>query len=167
MKLKSLLFAFLMTISVGVKASGSLSSMQAAYIVNFLRLIKWPDGNSSNTFVIGVYGDSQTYNQLVDFTKTRKVGTKPIEIRKINSSKEAANCQLVFVPISNSSKINELTSSLGNRPCLIISEEEGMINNGSTIEFVIQGDKLKFRINQDRAKQQQLSLSKSLVDMSV
>ena len=167
MKLKSLLFGLLMVMSVGVKASGNLSSMQASYIVNFLRLIKWPDVNTSNTFIIGVYGDSQTYEQLVNYTKNRKVGTKSIEIRKINSSKEAAICQVIFVPVVNSSKILELQNNLGNKPCLIISEKEGMNNSGSTIEFVIQNDRLKFRINETRAKQQNLSLSKSLIDMSV
>ncbi len=167
MKLKSLLFALLMVMSVGVKASGNLSNMQAMYIVNFLRLIQWPDASTSNTFVIGVYGNSQTFDQLVEITKTRKVGTKSIEIKKINSTKEAENCQVVFVPVSNSSQIAELQSNLGNRPCLLISEKEGMNNNGSTIEFVIQNDKLRFRINETRAKQQNLMVSKTLIDLSV
>jgi Fe-S cluster assembly iron-binding protein IscA len=49
----------------------------------------------------------------------------------------------------------------------VVSEKEGMNAVGSTIEFVIQDNKLKFRINEPRAKQQNLVLSKALIDMSV
>jgi len=167
MKLKSLLVALLIVMGLGVKASGSLSNAEAMFIYNFLRHIKWPETGTSNTFIIGVYGDSQTFDQLVTYTNGRKVGTKSIVVKRITSSNEALVCQLVFVPQNNSNKITELKRTLGNKPCLIVSEKEGMNVNGSTIEFVIKDDKLKFRIDEEKASQQNLLLSKALIDMAV
>jgi len=167
MRFKTLLIALLFVMSLGVKASENIFSAEAMFIYNFLRHIKWPESNTAQVFVIGVYGDSQTYDQLVTFTKGRMVGTKSIVVKRINSVNEAMNCQLIFVPYNNSNKITELKNTLGNNPCLVVSEKEGMNAVGSTIEFVIQDNKLKFRINEPRAKQQNLVLSKALIDMSV
>lgn len=167
MKLKSLLIAALLIMSIGTKVSGNIAKTQAMFIYNFLRHIKWPEGNTQNTFTIGVYGNSQTYEQLQIFTKDRKIGTKLIVIKKVKTAEEASNCQLIFVPNTNSKKISELKNYMGNKACLIVSEKQGMNANGSTIEFVIQDNKLKFKINEERAKQQNLVFSKALIDMAV
>ncbi|MGD2033669.1 MAG: YfiR family protein [Bacteroidales bacterium] len=167
MKVKSMILALCILISGSMKASENLAGIEAMFIYNFLRLIKWPDGHVSDVFVIGVYGNSETYDHLVNYTKGKRVGTKSIVVKKINSSKETANCQVVFVPGANRDKVTEIKKHLGNQPCLVVSEQEGMNANGSTIEFVLQDNKLKFRVNESRAKQQNLILSKSLIDMSV
>jgi hypothetical protein len=167
MRIKSILILLLMTISVLVKATGNLSNVEAMYIYNFLRHVNWPDGVNGENFVIGVMGDNDTYDQLVQYTANRKVGTKSITVKKLMNTDEAAICQLVFVPTASSSKVAELKNKLGNKPCLIVSEKEGTNASGSTIEFVFEGNKLKFRINEERAKQQNLVVSKALLDMSV
>lgn len=167
MKMKSLLFALLILGTAGVKASGNMSNVEAMYIYNFLRHINWPEAASGENFVIGVMGDNETFQQLTQYTANRKVGTKSIIIKKVESVSEAAACQLVFVPTSRSKGISELKNHLGNKPCLIVSEKEGSNATGSTIEFVLEGDKLKFRVNEERAKQQNLIISRSLLDMSI
>jgi hypothetical protein len=167
MRTKILLFALLVVGNLGIKAAGSLSNVEAMYIYNFLRHVNWPETNNSEIFIIGVMGDNEAYAQLTQYTANRKVGTKSIVIKKIESVEEAAACQLVFVPTSKSQKVVELKNRLGNKPCLIVSEKEGSNAVGSTIEFVIEGDKLKFRINEERAKQQNLVVSRALLDMSV
>ncbi len=153
--------------SMGVKASDNLSNVEAMFIYNFLRHVNWPEGSGNENFVIGVYGNSDTYNQLVQFTANRKVGTKSIEIRRISSVAEAVSCQLIFVPAANISSITTIKSQVGNRACLIVGEQEGSNAHGSTIEFILKDNTLKFRINQERAKQQNLLVSRSLIDMSI
>jgi hypothetical protein len=152
---------------ITVKASGNLSNAEAMFIYNFLRHVEWPAGSTGSKFVIGVYGNSETYKQLVQFTNNRKVGTRTIEVRKIASVNEAGNCQLVFVPHTEVSKIAEMKSAIGNKACLIVGEKEGSNALGSTIEFVIKDNRLKFRVSESNAKQQNLMVSKALLDMSI
>jgi hypothetical protein len=166
MKIRTLIIALIITCSFGVKAAENISGAQAMYIYNFLRHINWPENSIGEKFVIGVYGNSETYNQLINFTKDRKIGTKTIEVIKVTSNEEAAKCQLVFVPESKSSKIAEIKNSIGNKSCLIVSEKSGTLNSGSAIEFIIVNDRLKFKINEANAKLQKLEVSKALMDMS-
>ena len=126
------------------------------FIYNFLRHVNWPNESGGEYFTIGVYGSSDTYDQLVQFTANRKVGPKLIKIRKISSAAEAATCQLIFVPASHISSIASIRNQIGNKSCLIVGEKEGSNAQGSTIEFVLKDNKLKFRIDQERAKQQNL-----------
>ncbi len=167
MKIRILLISLMFVSSMAVKASGNLSNAEAMFIYNFLRHVEWPATVTSNVFTIGVIGNSQTYDQLVQFTNNRKVGSKTISVRKIASVGEASSCQLVFVPHSQTAKIAEMKSSLGNKPCLIVGEKEGSIAQGSAIEFVVQNNKLKFRVDENNAKQHNLLVSRSLIDMSI
>jgi hypothetical protein len=167
MKTKSLLIALLIFASMAVKATGNLSSAEAMFIYNFLRHVEWPQGSTGEKFVIGVYGRNQTYDQLLTYTTNRKVGTRSIEVKIISSVQEAARCQLVFIPESQTSKIREIKNTLGNAPCLIVGEREGSNAAGSTIEFVILDNKLKFRIDENQAKTQNLLISKALLDMAI
>jgi hypothetical protein len=167
MKTKILLILLLMVVNIGIKASGSLSNLEAMYIYNFLRHVNWPEASNSESFIIGVMGDNEAYAQLTQYTANRKVGTKSIVIKKIESVDEAAYCQLVFIPTSKSQKVGEIKNRLGNKPCMVVCEKEGSNASGSTIEFIIEEGKLKFRVNEERAKQQNLVVSKALLDMSI
>jgi hypothetical protein len=166
MRTKTLIIALLITFSLGVKAAENISGAQAMYIYNFLRHINWPENAVGEKFIIGVYGTSETYDQLVSFTKDRKIGTKIIEVIKVSNTEEASKCQLLFIPFSKSSKIAEIKSSIGNKSCLIVSEKSGTLDSGSAIEFMIVNDRLKFKISEANAKQQRLEVSKALMDMS-
>ena len=166
MKMRCVVIALLLAFSLGVKASDSMAGAQAMFIYNFLRNVKWPETGSNANFVIGVYGHSDTYNELLTFTKDRRIGTKPIVVKRIETEQEAADCQLVFVPYGKSGKISEIKNAIGNNPVLIVSEKSGTIDDGSGIEFVLDGNKLRFRVGQNNIRGQQLVVSKALIDMS-
>jgi len=167
MKVKSIILTILITIGFGVKAEENISNAQAVFIYNFLRHVNWPESGASDKFVIGVFGNSNTYDQLVGFMKDRKIGTKSIVVLKLKTLEESAQCQLIFVPSSKKSKIAEIKNSIGIKPCLIVSESSGTTSNGSAIEFVIDNNRLKFHIDEANAKQQHLTISRALLDMSV
>jgi hypothetical protein len=166
MRTRTLIIALILTCSFAVKAADNISGAQAMYIYNFLRHINWPENTIGDKFVIGVYGNSETFDQLVKFTKDRKIGTKVIEVIRVASTDEAIKCQLIFVPESKSSRISEIKNSMGNKSCLIVSEKSGTLDSGSAIEFMIVNDKLKFKINEANVNQQKLVVSKALMDMS-
>lgn len=162
-----IILIFITGLSVNVKATGNLSNVEAMFIYNFLRHVNWPEGNGSENFVIGVYGNSDTYDQLIQFTANRKVGTKSIEVRKISSVTEAVSCQLIFVPAESMSAIPQIKKQIGSQACLIVGESEGSNSKGSTIEFILKDNTLKFRIDQERAQEQNLLVSRALMDMSI
>lgn len=166
MKKKILIFSTLFLMGLGLKAADNVAGLQAMYIYNFLRHINWPVTSVGDDFVIGVYGSGEMYNELTSYTKDRKIGSKSIVVMKIENVTDAAKCQLLFVPSGKSSKIAEIKNIIGSKSCLIVSEKPGTFNSGSCIEFVIDQDKLKFKISEANLKQQNLGVSKALLDMA-
>jgi hypothetical protein len=57
--------------------------------------------------------------------------------------------------------------AVGNKACLIVGEKEGSNAVGSTIEFVIKDNRLKFRVDENNAKEHNLMVSRALIDMSI
>jgi hypothetical protein len=167
MRIKSLLIGVMILVGISVKASDKISMAETMFIYNFLRHIEWPQGSTGEKFVIGVYGNASINGQLKEYTANRKVGSRSIVVKTVSSPGDAATCQVVFVPANEASRIAQLKSSLGNSPTLIIGEKEGSNAHGATIEFVLQGTKLNFRIDESKARSQNLSISRALLDMSI
>ena len=167
MKGKGLLIGGLfMIMSISAQATGGLASAEAMFMYNFLRHIEWPQ-HTSEVFTIGVFGNTEMQEQLNIYTKNRKVGTRDIRVIKINSASEAQACQMVFVPTSQMGKIDDLKTTIGTSPCLIVGESEGSNEKGANIEFVIQDSKLKFRIDEEKSKAQNFLVSRALIDLAL
>jgi len=145
---------------------GSVSQAQSMFIYNFSRLIQWPAGSNSGEFVIGIFGDSEVYTSLTSFVANKKVGARSIVVRKFEDPQSISRCQILFIGDSKISKFPEVISHIQGFNSLVITEKRGMINSGSAIDFILDGDKLKFMMNSDNAKKYNLTISKSLEDMA-
>ena len=162
-----LVFGLVMIYHSLIFSQTELGKAQAFFIYNFSRLIKWPASYSQGDFVIGVLGDSQTYQNLVELTKDKKVGTQPMVVKKFSSAKELTDCHILFIASDNSNRINEINNIVKSKHTLIISESSGLINRGSAIDFLIVDNKLKFKMNPENAQKYDLVVSKTLLDMAI
>lgn len=144
-----------------------VSKVQAYFIYNFSRLIKWPANYTQGDFVIGVLGNSQTYQNLVELTAHKKVGMQTMMVKRFTTPEELSDCHILLISADNSSNINEINRRLANKHTLIISESNGLINQGSAIDFLIVDNKLRFKMNIDNAQKYNLTVSKSLLDMAL
>jgi hypothetical protein len=164
MKLNKLILPiFLISLGINVKAS-DIASAEASYIYNFIRYVKWPENNTNKDFVIGVYGESDVYKELSSISSNRKIGSQNLVIRKIKTIDEAIHCQLIFIPSSKKNDIKDIAVKVGNKPILLISEASS--SSDCVIEFVYPNDKLQFKVNEEKAKQQKLYLSQSLINLA-
>lgn len=168
LKLKSLLIVFAVLIGGSkVNAQIDLNNAEALYIYNFLRHIKWEDSSVGETYVIGVLGKTDTYQSLINYTKGRKVGVKPIKVVQYSSVEEIGRCQVLLISQKESSKIDQISEKFKSSDCLIIGSKSGLSNNGAVIDFALVGGKLKFRLNEENAKKQNLVVSRALIDMAI
>lgn len=139
---------------------------QAMFIYNFSRLIEWPPDYKSGPFIIGVIGSSQTLSELQSYTANKSVGTQAITIKKFNSAAEVGKCHILFVPFGKTKFLDQVKQVVGNKSTLIISEKNGAIDQGSAINFVIIGDKLKFEIKPSETTSKNIKMSSKLSEMA-
>lgn len=150
-----------------IHSQTEVGKVQAYFIYNFSRLIKWPDNYTQGDFVIGVLGKSNAYQNLVELTSNKKVGMQTMAVKRFSTPGELTDCHILFISADNSTMINEINRKLINKHTLIISESNGLIHSGSAIDFLIVDNKLRFKLNIDNAEKYNLAVSKSLLDMAM
>jgi hypothetical protein len=139
---------------------------QAMFIYNFSRLIEWPANYKSGPFVIGVFGNSQTFNELSTYTASKTVGSQKITVKKFNSPSEIGTCHILFVPFGKTKQLPDLTQAIGNKSTLIIGERNGATEDGVAINFLVIGDKLKFELKPSNATSRNINMSSKLNEMA-
>ncbi len=139
---------------------------QAMFIYNFSRLIEWPTSYRTGQFVIGVLGSSATLNELKSYTSNKTVGSQKIVVKRFNAPEEVGVCHILFIPFGKTKTIPDLTQKLGNKSTLIVSEKNGAIDDGSAINFIIIGDKLKFEVKPANATSKNIKMSSKLGEMA-
>ncbi len=165
-KMFLVLALFTIPLLSALSQASSVSQAQSMFIYNFSRLIQWPAGSITGEFIIGVIGDNDVYSSLSSFVANKKVGTQSIVVRKFDDPQSISRCQILFVGDSKIAKFSEVISRIQGYNSLVITEKKGMINSGSAIDFILVEDKLKFVMNTENAVKYNLTVSKSLEDMS-
>lgn len=121
----------------------SYKELQAAYIYNFAKYIKWP--TVSNTFVIGVYREVENVEILKKALAGKTVRSKMIEIRLLDNVNDLSGINIVYLPESESKYIKEVVGAVSGSPILLVTEED-LIKKGAAISFVVSDDLLKFKL---------------------
>lgn len=148
------------------KAQTGIARAQAMFIYNFSRLIEWPAEYKSGPFVIGVLGNAQIVDQLKTYTGGKSVGSQPITVKVFDSPASISACQILFVPYANTRDLPQINQQINGKSTLIITEKNGAIDEGSAINFVIVGDKLKFELAPGNATRFSIKISSKLSEMA-
>jgi hypothetical protein len=165
--MKRLFILFILALSISISGFTQVSNAKAMFLYNFSRLIKWPDANSQGEFIFGVVGNQDVYNDLVTITKGKKVGTQPIIVKLFKDTREITACHIIFVANNKLAQFNEILVKFQNRSSLIVTEKQGMISSGATIDFVVADNKLRYMISEENARKNNLVLSRNLQDMAM
>jgi hypothetical protein len=146
----------------------SMTKYLSNCLYNFSRNINWPEENKSGDFVITIVGDKELYSEMTKLTQNMKVGLQPISIRYFSSVNEISGYQqIVFVADWQSNKINALVQKTSGSHTLIVSQTEGLIDKGSMINFIPVNGVMKFEMNKEGLRKNNLMASSVLEKMAV
>jgi hypothetical protein len=139
---------------------------KAVYIYNFLSHIMLQNTEQSNKIIIGVLGKTKTYDYLLNYTAERNVGSKEIDVIRIQNANHYQQCQVILIAESSSNLLKGIEQSIGDNSCLIIGEKPGITQMGAAIEFIQKNNKLSYKLNKTNAEKHNVIVSKSLEYMS-
>lgn len=164
----SIVFFFLLQVcfphfSDGVDEKPTEYQVKAAFIYNFLKFIRWPEGyfDEKKVFTICVYG-KDPFEGAIDEIGGKVVFGKTISIKRIERNGKTTGCNLVFISSSETKRVEKILTEIKG-PVLTISDIEGFVENGGIIEFVMEGKNVRFKINRDVALRKGLWISSRLL----
>jgi hypothetical protein len=104
---------------------------------------------------------------LEEIAKTKQIDGRPIVIRRFASMAEYRPCHVLFVGGSVSAEQKALAIQAAHTsPVLLVGEEPGFANQGGTINFFLDENKIRFEINAEAAKREQLKISSKLLSLA-
>jgi hypothetical protein len=144
--------------------------IKAAFIFNFAKFVEWPAAafpKASSPMVVGVLGENPFRDALEKTIKNKTVDEHPVIIMQFRSAMDATNCHLLFISSSEKARLPQILKQLNGRSLLTVGEMPGFTEAGGMINFVLEGSKIRFQINNDAANNAGLKISAKLLGLGL
>src|SRR5436190_7483234 len=171
-----LLLLSLLLLRVGAPANAQEDSqpteyqIKAAFIFNFAKFVESPAAafpKPSSPIIVGVLGENPFHDALEKTIKNKTVDEHPVVIREFRAATDATNCHILFISSSEKARLAQILKQLNGRSVLTISEMPGFTEAGGMINFVLEGTKIRFQINNDAANDAGLKISAKLLGLGL
>jgi len=152
--------------------------VKAAFLYNFVKFVDWPkekvaDGNEP--IIIGVIG-KDPFGKAFDPIKNKQVKGKKVVINRFKGLEELRKsgeqikairkCYLLFICSSEKEKLREIINLVKDDSVLTVGEVKGFLESGGIINFLVEGKKVAFEINNHAAKQAKLKIRSKLLRLA-
>jgi hypothetical protein len=143
--------------------------VKATYLYNFGRFVKWPgtvSAGKSDSFSVCVLGQDP-FGSILDSTLAGEaLDGKPVVLRRISKPQDGVDCRILFISAAEEKRLKEILKSLDESGVLTVSDMPDFTRRGGMIQFVIEGDRIRFEINLTSAESAKLILSSELLKVA-
>jgi hypothetical protein len=143
--------------------------VKAAYLYNFGRFTQWPAkgvANNDGTFTICVLGQDP-FGPVLDSTLAgQSIEGKPVATRRLSKPQEATNCRILFINSTEQKHLREILAALDSEAVLTVSDMPDFSRRGGMIQFVLEGERVRFEVNLASAENARLTLSSELLKVA-
>ena len=140
-------------------AQSQESKIQALFVLKFVENVSWPQDRKD--IIIGVIGKSEVHSELEARLKAKN--PNGIVIKKISAA-ESSTCDAIYIPASEDKNVSNITSSIGAKSILVITESD-LSRKGSGISFIEEAGRIHFIINKNSIESKGLRVSTSLLTL--
>jgi hypothetical protein len=166
-KILVLLFCLFVFNTQGQQDFKTNNNLKAIYVYNFTTLVDWPKEFKQDDFVIGVLGDQDLVDILIQKYSSKSVGAQPIKIKAYKTEAEVDQCHILFIANGQSSAVSRLSKKLVKYSTLIVTESVGALESGSCINFTAKDNKLAYELSKSNTERIKLILGKTILELAV
>jgi YfiR/HmsC-like len=143
--------------------------VKATYLYNFGRFVKWPGtfpAGKGDSFSVCVLGQDP-FGSILDSTLAGEaLNGKPVVLRRISKPQDAGECRILFISAKEEKHLKEILAALDEGGVLTVSDMPDFTRRGGMIQFVLEGDRVRFEINLATAESARLVLSSELLKVA-
>jgi hypothetical protein len=162
----------LLLLSVGLAGAQQLPKefeIKAVYLVKFIRFVDWPEhvfAAPDSPLVIGVLGADPFGRVLDDVADSESVKNHHVVVRRFQNLKQVKDVQVLYIGSSENSHLHSILPELKDRNILTVSDLDGFSTKGGIVRFLLENNKVHFRINVDAARRANLQISSKLLELA-
>ena len=142
--------------AAGAHAQLSEYEVKAGFLAKFQDFVKWP-ASSGLGVTVGVLGDDP-FGVTLD---------KLVKVKRARHVEDLKGCKIIFIAKSERANLEGILSSLAGANVLTVGDGESFTRQGGIIEFVIEGGKVRFEINNGAAGRNGLQINSQLLKLAI
>jgi hypothetical protein len=152
--------------ALAVPQAPSEYQVKAVFLFNFAQFVEWPQESfaaADAPFSICVVGKDPFGAHLDEAVRGEAVQGHPLAVRRYGKAAQVDSCHILFIGGSNLGELDGILATLEGRSILTVSDIDRSAERGAIIQFSSDRNRLRLRINIDKAKSAGLVLSSKLL----
>jgi YfiR/HmsC-like len=140
--------------------------LKAVFLYNFAQFTDWPTdafAGDKSPIVIGVLGGDPFGQALNDTVRGETVRGHPLLVEHYRHADEIKTCHILFISQVEIRHWDDIVKATKGKPVLTVADADGAVSAKAVIRFAVANNKVHFRINQDAAREENLTLSSKLL----
>jgi len=160
----------LLLMAAPLRAQAPEYDLKAAFLFNFAKFVEWP----ANAFAgerapltICVFGEDPFGPILDTVVQGERVGERSLLVQRPDSVDDLDECHVLFVSRSEKDRLGEVMEQVDDKPVLTVADTGGFLRACGIINFILEGSKVRFLIDQEAAQRSGLRISSKLMRLAV
>jgi hypothetical protein len=140
--------------------------IKAGFLYNFTKFVEWPEGafvEARSPMILGILGENPVGTLLTQIAARQPVNGRPILVKQFKAGEDPRKCQILFAALKDQKRLAEVLGELKGAPVLTVGEGSGFTQAGGMIAFVVEGNKVRLRIDLEAASEAHLKISSKLI----
>jgi hypothetical protein len=154
-------------LQAGQAQKTSRDDVQAAYLYNFGKFVRWPQGVDRGPMLVCIAGRDpfgQVVGKLVD---GEEIGGRLVGERDLESPEGVGACSILFVGTEERAREDGFLAAAEGKPILTVGEGPDFLARGGMIQFLLVGDHVRFAVNLEAVIRHRIVLSSELLKVAV
>jgi hypothetical protein len=158
--------AFLLGGVQGARAqNASREDVEAAYLDNFGKFARWPQGADRGPLVLCIAGEQALGEAVARVVKGEVTDGRPVEERNVTGPEGVGGCAVLFVGTAEGE--DRFLAAAEGKPVLTVGDAPDFLTRGGMIQFVQTGSRLRFSVNLEACQRHGMNLSSELLKVAV
>lgn len=157
-------------VAAPTRAQGPVSELEvkAAFVLNFLKFVEWPDTHAATTspVIVLVVGDDPLVEAITATSGQTRVAGRPVHVRAVRAGAAIEGAHMVFIAASERQQLPAILRQLDGHPVLTVAATDGFAESGVVLNLVVRDRKVRVEANTAAASRARLRVSAHLLRLA-
>jgi hypothetical protein len=151
----------------GQAVEASQPDIEAVYLYNFAKFVRWPGAISGPSLDICVAGQKVYLDTLSRIVAGEHVNERSVSVRAIQRPEDVAGCNILFVGQSAKAHLDSLLTAAADKSVLTVSDIPGFLDRGGMIQFMLVDNRVRFSVDLRPSARHGITFSSELLKVAI
>jgi hypothetical protein len=139
-------------------------AVKAVFLYRIAGYVQWPASMANAPqFTIAVLGADDVAERLKQLLPDQRIQGKSARVIAIDALGEIGDAQMLYVGPEFTGNLNAVLQALKTRPILVVTDQPGALEAGSTVNFLVEQNHVRFEVSTAAARRAGLQIGSGLL----